>query len=483
MGSLRRHTIMAGAIKFFDLLLMMISFGVAALAVHTKVETLSFSQFLSVRIKLQNFIVFFCLLGLWHLIFAAARLYNSKRLTSRLAEMVDVVKATSAASAVLALAAFLIGFRMVTPTFVGFFWASSSLMLAAQRFATRTWLRKFRARGHNARNMLIVGSNPRAIQFAKMIQSRPELGYRILGFADRSWHGAGELEQHGYSLVSDLENLPSFLRHKVVDEVVLALPVRSFHLDSSTLAELCEQQGIILRILSDLFNLKATRSRAEDIEGASLITHYVGTPEGWPQIVKRMMDFTVSLFLIVLLGPMLLLVAALIKLTSPGPVLFVQDRVGYNKRVFHIYKFRTMIVKAEEKLREIEHLNEVTGPVFKIKNDPRLTPIGKFLRRTSIDELPQLFNVLRGHMSLVGPRPLQLRDYDLFTKDCEDWQRCRFSVRPGITCLWQISGRSSMPFEKWMELDLQYVRKWSLRLDCEILARTIPAVLKGSGAA
>jgi len=483
MGTLRRHKMMASAIKLLDLLLLMVSFGVAALAVHTKVGSLSFTEFLSVRIKLQNILVFFCLLGLWHIIFTSLGLYNSKRLTSRLAEVIDVVKATSAATTVLVLAALLIGFRMVTPTFVGFFWVSSTLILASQRFVTRTWLRRVRAAGHNTRNMLIVGSNRRAIEFAKMIQSRPELGYRILGFADRAWHGTAELEQYGYSLVSDLVDLPSFLRHQVVDEVVLALPIRSFHLDSSALAGLCEQQGIILRILSDLFDLKTTRSRAEDIEGASLITHYAGAPEGWPLIVKRIMDFTVSLFLIILLGPVLLAVAILIKLTSPGPVLFVQKRVGYNKRVFDIYKFRTMVVKAEEKLREIEHLNEVTGPVFKIKNDPRLTPIGKFLRRTSIDELPQLFNVLRGHMSLVGPRPLQVRDYDLFTKDCEDWQRCRFSVRPGITCLWQISGRSSMPFEKWMELDLQYVRKWSLRLDFEILARTIPAVLKGSGAA
>ncbi len=483
MGTLRRHKIMTTAIEVFDLLLLMISFGVAALAVHMKLGPLSFTQFLSVRIKLQNVIVFLTLLGVWHLIFAGLGLYKSKRLSSRLSEVADVVKGTAAATAVLTLAAFIIGFRMVTPTFVGVFCASSTVMLATQRFATRTWLRFYRASGHNARNMLIVGSNRRAIEFAKMIQSRPELGYRILGFADRPWHGSEELRRHGYSLVSDLEGLPTFLRYQVVDEVALALPVRSFHLDSSALAKLCEQQGIILRILSDLFDLQSAQSRAEEIEGASLITHYTGAPEGWPLIVKRMIDFSVSLFLIILLAPMLLVVALLIKLTSHGPVLFVQERVGYNKRVFHIYKFRTMVVEAEKKLREIEHLNEVTGPVFKIKNDPRLTRVGKFLRRTSIDELPQLFNVLIGHMSLVGPRPLQLRDYDLFTKTCEDWQRCRFSVRPGITCLWQVSGRSCMPFEKWMELDLHYVRKWSLRLDFEILARTIPAVLKGSGAA
>jgi len=151
--------------------------------------------------------------------------------------------------------------------------------------------------------------------------------------------------------------------------------------------------------------------------------------------------------------------------------------------MFQIYKFRTMVMDAEARLKDLEHQNEANGPVFKIKKDPRITLIGSFLRKTSIDELPQLFNVLKGEMSLVGPRPLQVRDYELFEVHCQDWQRKRFSVRPGITCLWQVMGRSSVTFEKWMELDLQYIRNWSLWLDLEILAKTVPAVLKGSGAA
>jgi exopolysaccharide biosynthesis polyprenyl glycosylphosphotransferase len=205
--------------------------------------------------------------------------------------------------------------------------------------------------------------------------------------------------------------------------------------------------------------------------------------EGWPTMIKRAIDLTLSMLLLIAVSPALLLTAILVKLTSPGPVFFVQKRIGLNKRIFNIYKFRTMVVDAEQKLQEIEHLNEVSGPVFKIKNDPRMTSIGRFLRKTSFDELPQLFNVLAGDMSLVGPRPLQLRDYELLTETGEDWQRCRFSVRPGITCLWQVNGRSSLPFHRWMELDLQYVRTWSLWLDLQILARTVPAVLRGSGAA
>jgi exopolysaccharide biosynthesis polyprenyl glycosylphosphotransferase len=192
------------------------------------------------------------------------------------------------------------------------------------------------------------------------------------------------------------------------------------------------------------------------------------------------LDSAISLFLLIFLAPLFFAVSVLIKFTSPGPVFFCQERVGLNKRRFKIYKFRTMVRDAEQLMAQLEALNEVSGPVFKIKNDPRLTPLGKFLRRTSIDELPQLFNVLRGDMSLVGPRPMAVRDFEGFN---EDWQRLRFSVRPGITCLWQISGRNLVPFQKWMELDMQYIEHWTLWLDLKILARTIPAVLKGTGAA
>jgi len=252
------------------------------------------------------------------------------------------------------------------------------------------------------------------------------------------------------------------------------------HDQASRIATLCEEQGITVRILTSVFDLKITRSSAEELDGDPLITHSTGWVEAWPVFAKRILDFTISSILITFLFPVLLVVAIIIKLTSPGPVLFVQERLGLNKRHFNVYKFRTMVVDAEKNMREIEHLNEVSGPVFKIKNDPRITPIGKFLRKTSIDELPQLLNVLIGDMSLVGPRPLPVRDYEGFNKD---WQRRRFSVKPGITCLWQVLGRSSIPFEKWMELDLQYIDEWSLWLDCQILLRTIPAVLRGLGAA
>ena len=180
-----------------------------------------------------------------------------------------------------------------------------------------------------------------------------------------------------------------------------------------------------------------------------------------------------------LLLPLMAMIAAAIKVDSSGPVFFKQLRVGQNKRRFMLYKFRTMVDGSEHRQSEFEHLNEAEGPIFKIANDPRATRVGRFLRRTSLDELPQLLNVLRGEMGLVGPRPMSLRDVNLFDRGI---QRKRFSVKPGITCLWQVSGRSRLPFAKWLELDLWYIEHWSLLLDVKILFRTIPAVLRGTGA-
>jgi len=235
-----------------------------------------------------------------------------------------------------------------------------------------------------------------------------------------------------------------------------------------------------MRFNPDIFGLKITRWRAEEFDGAEYIATYFSSRDLWPRTVKRMLDIAMASTALLILSPILLITAIAIKLTSPGPVLFVQERVGLNKRRFKIFKFRTMISNAEMLMADLEKHNEATGPVFKIKNDPRITTIGKFLRRRSIDELPQLFNVLKGDMSLVGPRPLPVRDYEGFN---EDWQRRRFSVKPGITCLWQVNGRSGISFNQWMILDLRYLDEWSIWLDLKILAKTVPAVVKGAGAA
>jgi exopolysaccharide biosynthesis polyprenyl glycosylphosphotransferase len=484
MGTMKGQ-IVSSATKLFDLVLLLCSFTVATFPYLGMEPPRSLTQFLSIRITLEDMVIFISLLVLWHVSFAMHGLYRSKRLSSRRREILEVFRATTTCALILACASWILANEWVTAKFVLIFWACSTISIAASRFAIRTALRRIRLRGRDLRNMLLVGSNRRTLEFARRIQSQPELGYRLIGFADQEWAGTEEMQDRGLSRLCDLDDLRTFLRRSVVDEVVITVPLRSFHDLASSVATMCQEQGIILRVLPDLFDLKQAQARTEEFHGAPLITHSNGgITDGWPATMKRALDFTLSLILLIALAPLLIVAMILIRLSSPGPIFFVQKRIGLNKRIFGIFKFRTMVADAEKKLGEIEHLNEVSGPVFKIKNDPRITPVGKFLRKTSIDELPQLFNVLRGDMSLVGPRPLQLRDYELFTDgDGEDWQRCRFSVRPGITCLWQVSGRSSLPFHRWMELDLQYVRNWSLWLDLQILAKTIPAVLRGSGAA
>lgn len=200
-------------------------------------------------------------------------------------------------------------------------------------------------------------------------------------------------------------------------------------------------------------------------------------------ILKRVFDWAASALILLVLAPALLLIALLLRISSRGPVVFSQPRVGYREKAFVMYKFRSMRIEPDLTCAAAQQSAAAQGMLLKREDDPRVTLMGRFLRSTSLDELPQLLNVLKGDMSLVGPRPLQLRDYELLTQAGPDWQRCRFSVRPGITCLWQVNGRSSIPFEQWMELDQQYVHRWSLWLDLQILAKTIPAVLKGSGAA
>lgn len=469
--------------KAFDLVLMMVSFALATLPQFERVGRFTLAEFFEYRIKLGNLVLFLSFLVIWHILFSLFGLYGSKRLASRRAELFDITRATTTGTIVIAVFGLAFRIWIVNRIFLALFWALTTALVVLSRIVIRGALAYARRHGRNSRNMLVIGTNPRALELVDRIQRKPELGYRILGFADEDWSGIEEAKKRGLPLVSDLDNLPAYMRRSVVDEVILALPIRSFHTYASQIAATCEQQGIIVRFLPNIFDLKEARHRADEFDGDALISHDTTITDAWGLAIKRAIDVVVSLTAIIALSPVMLLSALLVKLTSPGPIFFVQRRLGLNKRMFNIYKFRTMVIDAEARLKELEHLNEADGAVFKIKKDPRVTLVGRFLRKTSIDELPQLFNVLKGEMSLVGPRPLQVRDYELFETHCGDWQRKRFSVRPGITCLWQVMGRSSTTFDKWMELDLQYIRTWSLWLDLEILAKTVPAVLRGSGAA
>lgn len=472
--------ILRACLKLYDLVLLTVSYALATFLAVKVSHSVSFREFLSMRIKISNCLIFAGALLVWHAFFSLCGLYESKRLSTRLEEMMAEWKATTLAAISLLLVAVCFSIRMVTPTFVALFWGIASIGTVCSRSMLRSLLRQFRRGGRNLRFILILGTNPRAVEFARKIEMTPEWGYRNLGFVDTDWTGLEEFRKSGFQIVSDRVGLPRFLRNNVVDEVAICLPLRSFYEDAAQVASLCDQHGIIVRFDSNIFGLRAAQPGDEGIENEHVIATRAGRQRGSSLVIKRLLDIAGSLALLTILTPLLAFVALLIKMTSKGPVLFRQERVGLNKRRFLIYKFRTMVLDAEARLAQLEKFNEVSGPVFKIKKDPRITPVGMWLRRASIDELPQLFNVLKGDMSLVGPRPLPVRDVQGFG---EDWQRRRFCVRPGITCLWQVQGRSAIEFDQWMELDLQYLDQWSLWLDLKILARTIPAVLKGTGAA
>lgn len=244
--------------------------------------------------------------------------------------------------------------------------------------------------------------------------------------------------------------------------------------------ELCEREGVEVWLLADFFKTQISRTEVDDFYGRPMLVFRSGPDTAWPVAVKRFIDFAGSSLLLLLLGVPMLLVAAIIKIGSPGPALFRQQRSGLNGRPFTMLKFRSMVTDAEQRKQELALLNEMSGPVFKLTNDPRVTPVGRFLRKWSIDELPQLINVLRGEMSLVGPRPLPVAEVARFDDLAH---RRRLSVRPGLTCLWQVQGRNEVrDFRDWVRLDLEYIDNWSLWLDFKILLRTIPAVLTAAGA-
>ena len=277
-------------------------------------------------------------------------------------------------------------------------------------------------------------------------------------------------------LISELKGL---IDQEPVDEVFVMLPRDKYRQLNEHIVGLCEEQGIVVRVQTSPFPLRIARWQSDELDGRPIVTIRSGPSSAWHLAMKRLLDVVGSTLLLLALAPVFSFVMLAVKWDSTGPVFYIQDRVGLNKRRFRLFKFRTMSERADELQAELECLNEAEGPVFKIKHDPRVTRVGRFLRRFSIDELPQLLNVLKGDMSLVGPRPLPVRDVKRINSQ---WQKRRFSVKPGLTCVWQVNGRSDISFNDWVSMDLQYIDNWSLALDMKILLKTVPTVLKGAGA-
>lgn len=425
------------------------------------------------------------LLGLLMLAFAWVWLFNhlvqyeTDRLKSPRSQVADVIKATTASAFLLMVAAAAFGFSRISREAVVIFWLIATGLCVLTRLLLRWFLMQLRRSGYNYRHLLILGFNDEAVQMARRIDANPELGYKIHGYiSEHDDPEARPLLQTPYEVLGHLRDLRTILERGPVDEIILCVPFMPHVAVIGDAVRLAQELGIVLRLFPDSASSQLlSRLHVERFEGNYVITFF-REQLLMQLLLKRGMDIALSLAGLILLSPLLIVVALIVRLTSPGPILFAQERVGMNKRLFRLYKFRSMYVDAEKRRRELEHLNEMDGPVFKIKNDPRVTPIGRFIRKTSIDELPQLLNVLRGQMSLVGPRPPLLAEVDQY-----DWlYRRRLSIKPGITCLWQISGRNDVTFKQWMAMDKAYIDNWSLWLDIKILAKTIPAVLFSKGA-
>jgi exopolysaccharide biosynthesis polyprenyl glycosylphosphotransferase len=324
---------------------------------------------------------------------------------------------------------------------------------------------------------------------SKVAQSQYRRRFMLIGTSEETARLRAELRAHsdtGLEIVSELDlnetRLDQFvqlLHEHAVNGVILTSRHTQFD-RAEAVVSACELEGVEVWLVADFFRTQISRTSLDDFYGHPVLVFRSAPESSWQGMIKQVVDFTGALVMLLVLALPMAIVALIIKFTSPGPVFFRQARSGLNGAPFTIYKFRTMVTNAEQIKHELEAMNEMRGPVFKITGDPRITPIGKWLRKFSIDELPQLFNVLRGEMSLVGPRPLPV---DEIKRISDLAHRRRLSVKPGITCLWQVSGRSQiLDFKDWVRLDLEYIDNWSLWLDFKILLRTIPAVFAGTGA-
>jgi exopolysaccharide biosynthesis polyprenyl glycosylphosphotransferase len=391
-------------------------------------------------------------------------------------EIWTVAKVAFGGTALLTLFIYGLRFEFVSRWFLAVYGVVTFLLLAAERVALRLLSRWVRARGYNFRTVLLVGTGPKASQLADFMEAHPHWGFRVAGYLDDE-NGGQIRRSNRWPCLGRIGDLETILGREVVDEVIFV--IEKGKLDDYEQALLvAERHGVRAHVSLDIFPHVLARPVLEELDGVPLLT-FTTTPSNPMQlVVKRTIDLALSLLLFLLTLPIQALAALAIRLTSTGPIFFRQVRCGLNGRHFTLLKFRTMEAQAESRLVEIAHLNEMSGPVFKAARDPRLTPVGQLLRRLSIDELPQLWNVIVGDMSLVGPRPPLPEEVARY----EPWQRRRLSMSPGLTCLWQVSGRSEVDFDRWMALDLKYIDTWSPMLDLKILLKTVPAVLSGRGA-
>jgi len=477
----QKALVIARVVYGLDLALTSVAFFAAFYIRDLLLPRLDPSHFPTGLYPLQEYLkIFPIVLVIWSVLLFTYDSYHSHRTIPLTREGLNTFRVVGFGIVLLATLAYLIPLRQLSRSWFILFAILSAVLLTAEKIMLRVIARWVRSKGLNYRTILIVGTGRRATDIARMVAEHKYWGYKILGFvSDGHRLSNGWARYRIFGTVPDLKRiLETSEITEPIDEIVFAVTRKKLD-EMKQIFLMCEELGIRTRVAMNIFQNRVARLEIEELEGVPFLT-FTTTPSNETHLaMKRALDVAVSAVVLTLAAPVILVAALLIKLSSPGSILFKQRRIGLNGRMFTLYKFRTMIEDAHARRDEVAHLNEMNGPAFKAKDDPRVTPVGRWLRRFSLDEIPQLWNVLKGDMSLVGPRPPIPEEVASYHR----WHRRRLSMKPGLTCLWQISGRNDIAdFDRWMKLDLQYIDNWSPSLDLKILLRTIPAVLSGKGA-
>jgi exopolysaccharide biosynthesis polyprenyl glycosylphosphotransferase len=457
-----------------DVFLTIISF-IIAFGVRAQIRTFYlFGQALDVRDYFNSLVI---VIVIWWLLFDLQNVYSSQRSPSLFFDLQSILRTVFFGSVALLVVCYLMRIELPPRSVLALFIIVDILLLLVGKaffFYLRDYLR---GAGALRRTVLIVGAGEKAGRYINSLRQNSDWGVDLIGFIENDPQRLGQ-EYYGAPILGLPQDMPTVLHHNAIDEVVFAVPTRQLE-DCVDMLALCEQEGIRTLIISDFFSGLISRVESEVIHGIPVLIYSTTPLKEWQLLAKRIFDILFSSALLLLFLPLFVVIGLAIKLTSKGPIFYRWEVVGLNKKKFTGYKFRTMVVGADRMKELLMDKNEMQKVVFKMKNDPRVTPVGSILRKFSLDELPQLWSVLKGNMSVVGPRPPLVSELDKF----ESWHRRKLSVKPGLTCLWQISGRSKIrDFDEWVRLDLQYIDKWSLWLDFKILLKTIPVVLMGKGA-
>lgn len=454
------------------MLVTIVSFIVAS---HVRNASLSIYKFGAVVDWSDYWIIIVTIILVWRCLLGYQEAYVGQRLTSLKSDILVVVKTVLLGTLIVLTIAFMIKSN-VPRTLIGFFAIVNLILLIMEKMLLYRFIGYLRGQGKNIKKVLVLGAGDVAKTFIDSVKKYQDWGIKILGLICKDECNVGE-ERFGYKLVGHTQNLRELLHYKPIDELVIALPVKYLG-DMEDVMAICDEEGVPVRIVSPVFKTLLSKAKTDMIHGLPIIKFSSVERTDFEAALKRSIDIMVSLSLLILLLPVFGLIAVLIKLDSKGPVFYKWKVLGVNRRPLTSYKFRTMVENADELKAELELHNEMNNVAFKMKDDPRVTKVGKWLRKFSTDELPQFWSVLKGDLSLVGPRPpLQTE-----VKKYEGWHRRKLSVKPGITCLWQVSGRNDInDFDEWMQLDMKYIDEWSLWLDFKILFKTALVVLKGTG--